>query len=85
MGPLTLRPLIADEGVWGDLRIVRRLCRDTEARGPVLAIRRVFQKRCRHFAVIMFAGKKGNEMNLSCKSHNPTKYKVTKQPGLNSY
>ncbi|MEO6847217.1 MAG: hypothetical protein ABI443_06870, partial [Chthoniobacterales bacterium] len=63
MGLLTPRRLIVDEGVWGALRIVRNLCRDTEARGRVLAMRQVFHKYRRHLAAIMLVGKKRPEMN----------------------
>ncbi|MEO6848089.1 MAG: methyltransferase domain-containing protein [Chthoniobacterales bacterium] len=63
MGLLTPRRLIADEGVWGVLRIVRNLCRDTEARRRVLAMRRIFHKYRRHLAAIMLLGKKRSELN----------------------
>lgn len=58
MGLLTPPRLIADEGVAGAFRFVRNLCRDTEARSRVLAMRRIFQKHRRHLSAIMLVAKK---------------------------
>lgn len=53
--------LIQDEGLWGALRFAWNLCRDTEARQRVVAMRWVFMKYRSYLTAIMLVGIKRPE------------------------